>query len=123
MCPKIIIDNHRKVYLDDCHYKHCNNYYANNYYANNCCEKKVIKIKDDCCTRDIIKIKNDCYRPTVIEIEKPVHHHNRYHHCHEKCCEKRIYYCKCCDKYKIKKVCRQRRCKPKYSCSCKCKCC
>ena len=132
MCPKIILDNHRKIYLDDCHNKYCNNYYVSN-----CCEKKVIEIKDDCCSRDVIRIHDDCHdrdiikiyddccRPKVIEIEKPSHHHHHHihyhpHHNHYYDCEKRLYYCKCCDKYKIKKVCKPKLCKPRRTCKCKC---
>ena len=76
MCSKIIIDNNKKIYLDNC----CR--YKSSYVPYKCC-KKYVKV-DDCCKK-YVKVDDCC----AYEVHKY---------------EKRIYYCKCCNKYKIKKV-------------------
>ena len=93
MCPKIIIDNHKKIYLDNCH-KPCTYYLSND-----CCSKKYIKV-NDCCSSQYIEI-NDCCCKKYVKVDNCCSHTVKVHK-HEY--EKKIYYCKCCDKYKIKKV-------------------
>jgi len=82
MCPRIIIDNHKKIYLDNCHSP------CTYYVSNRCCPKKYIEV-DNCCSKKYIEVDNCC--SNVIKVHK-----------HEY--DKKIYYCRCCDKYKIKKV-------------------
>ena len=109
MCQKIIIDNHKKIYLDNCH-RPCTYYVSNSCCSkkyievDNCCSKKYIEVDnccskkyievDDCCSKKYIKVNNCC--SDVVKV-----HTHQY--------DKKIYYCKCCDKYKIKKV-RRRGC-------------
>ena len=116
MCSKIIIDNNKKIYLDNCcrykssyvPYKCCKKYVK----VDDCCEKYV-KV-DDCCKK-YVKV-DDCY-PKYVKVDDCCKKYVKLDDCCEKyvklddCCayevhkyEKRIYYCKCCNKYKIKKV-------------------
>ena len=117
MCPKIIVDNHKKIYLDNCHKP------STYYVANDCCSKRYIKIKDDCCSSEYIKVKDDCCSTKYVKVKDCCS--KQYIEINDSCCkkyvkvdnccsniikvhkheyEKKIYYCKCCDKYKIKKV-------------------
>ena len=106
MCPKIIIDNNRKIYLDNCH-RSCNYYVSNNCCSkkyievDNCCSKKYIEV-DDCCSKKYIEV-DDCCPKEIVKVKSCCSNKVKVH-CHQY--DKKIYYCKCCDKYKIKKVCR-----------------
>ena len=115
MCPKIIIDNHKKIYLDNC-YKPCTYYVSNGcskkyIEVDNCCSKKYIKVDnccskkfievDDCCSKKYIEV-DDCCSKKYIEVDNCCS--KKYIKVHKHEYDKKIYYCKCCDKYKIKKV-------------------
>ncbi len=88
MCSKIIVDNNKKIYLDNCcRYKSCYVPYKcyPKYIVVNDCYPKYVKV--DNCFKKYVEVDDCCKK--YVEVHKY---------------EKRIYYCKCCDKYKIKKV-------------------
>ena len=96
MCSKIVIDNNRKIYLGNC----CS--YKSYYTSYNCC-KKYVEV-DDCCPK-YVDVK--CCCPKYVDVKCCCKKYVKVDDCYSYNVhkyEKRIYYCKCCDKYKIKKI-------------------